>query len=288
MTEHGATSTDRAEPGGISVAIVDDQPHFYPRLIAEQLTAAGHHVVHRVERVEDLPPEPVDVVLCDVRLVRRGGSSGERAVALLVAAGHRVLLTSALAREEEVLDAIAAGAVGYLSKERPAPEHVSALVSVARSGVFVGRELAVVLVADARRRPLTRRDLASSDWRVLRALARGDTPEDLVTELRLAPSALVAAQERILDAARRRRAVGRLTPRAREILQLVAGEHLSRTEIAARLAITDDTLGEHLARIRAYYLRLRPDDVHVKPMAAAEALARLCGVGEDDRPAGVS
>ncbi|MFN8079281.1 MAG: response regulator [Kineosporiaceae bacterium] len=121
MTEHGATSTDRAEPGGISVAIVDDQPHFYPRLIAEQLTAAGHHVVHRVERVEDLPPEPVDVVLCDVRLVRRGGSSGERAVALLVAAGHRVLLTSALAREEEVLDAIAAGAVGYLSKERLRP-----------------------------------------------------------------------------------------------------------------------------------------------------------------------
>jgi DNA-binding NarL/FixJ family response regulator/DNA-binding CsgD family transcriptional regulator len=272
---------------GLAVVIVDDQQHYYPALLAEHLAAAGHRVVLRAERVEDVGPGVrADAVVCDLRLVRRRGRSGEEAVRRLVGQRRRVLLTTAVAAQEEVLASIAAGAVGYISKARPPAEHVRALEQLADRGFFVGRELAALLVADARRFPLERGELSRTELDVLRAVAIGDGEGDVRARFRLPPDGVEGILGRALDLGRRRRAGRQLSARARQIVELIGCRHLSRADVAEELHITDDTLGEHLTRIRRYYLKACPDDEHIKPMAAAEALARLWGLCDHEGPAG--
>jgi DNA-binding NarL/FixJ family response regulator len=274
---------------GLVVVIVDDQPHYYPALLGEHLAVAGHSAVQRADRVEDVifDADP-DVVVCDLRLSRRRGLSGEAAVRHLVRKGYRVLSTTANATEEEVLGAVFAGAVGYISKACGPKEHLHAVLSVATRGFFVGQELAALLVADARRLPLLRSDLSVPELDMVREVACGDDTASIGVRYRRSPQEVEVILRRALDLGRRRRQRHQLSARTRQVVELAGCQHLSRRDIAQKLNITDDTLGGHLTRIRNYYLRLRPTDAHIKPMAAAEALARLWGLCEQDGPAGSS
>jgi DNA-binding NarL/FixJ family response regulator len=95
------------------------------------------------ERIEDMPrggPLP-DVVLLDLHLP--GSLQGLAAVRYLTDRGLRVLVVTADDMGmDEVADAIAAGACGYLTKHAPAGEYASAIRAVAAGHVYIGARLA--------------------------------------------------------------------------------------------------------------------------------------------------
>ena len=88
---------------------------------------------------------PVDVVLLDLHLPGIDGSA--RRHPSVCEAGYRALVVSAAGTPEDVIDAIAAGAVGYLTKETDADEdHTKSHPDgVAGSGnTYVSPDLGVV------------------------------------------------------------------------------------------------------------------------------------------------
>jgi DNA-binding NarL/FixJ family response regulator len=268
------------------LAVVDDLP-YYPEALLPHLRRHRIVVAAVVQRVEDLPrPSLIDVVLCDQRLRRERGLSGPDAIARVVSAGLRVLSTSAVALPDEVLEGIAAGSCGYVSKERPPAEHALAVLEVASTGRYVGSELAGLLLDDIERRPLRRGEPGPPAVEVLRGLAQGDRRHEVCAQSGLSGREFDAVLGAVLRAARRRREEFRLGPRAMEVVELVGCEQLPQQLVARRMGISASAVESHLRRIRERFVQIHPEHRSVTPQAAATLWARLWGMGAPDGPAG--
>ncbi|GHH66873.1 hypothetical protein GCM10017673_13120 [Streptosporangium violaceochromogenes] len=271
----------------LKVAVVDVH-----RLIWSALTMvlrqAGQRIVAVAASVDELAdtPEP-DVVVCDLHLPE--GPSGAQAVERLAGNGRRVLAMSGSADPETVLDAVEAGATGFVEKSEDPSSFAAAVEAVGRDGVHVSARLAGYLLEDLRRRPLAANDLGARHVRALRALARGDTVEDVGRDLTLSRSGVVDLLAAALEAARRRRRRYRPSPREREVMTLLACEGLARGEIAERLGVAPWTVTSVLENLRSKYVRLHPDVAPgIRPSAAALLWAmqlRLCEQGRGGRRA---
>jgi DNA-binding NarL/FixJ family response regulator len=230
----------------VRVGIVDDHPVVVEG-IAARLAEAGFALLAPVVSVEaiDWRPAP-DVVLCDLRLP---GMSGGRAVGLLAARGWPVLAMSGTGLRHAVLTAIGAGARGFVDKAAPPSMFVDAVSSVAAGGFHVSAELAGYLLDSARARPLLDDELTQPERDLLLAIAEGDRPAEATW-----------LHRRIFDAEVRRQAMYRPTPREREVIGLVGGEHLTHRQVARRLRISPHTVPDHLRSIKAKYLAGHPDE----------------------------
>src|SRR5713226_3460526 len=96
-----------------------DEVNAVVRLVpALQLSLIGHwtSIVAAVITAVEMLDATGDMVVCDLRLP---GRSGPDAIAFLTQRGCRVLATSGVAKPEEILDAIAAGARGFVPKTAP-------------------------------------------------------------------------------------------------------------------------------------------------------------------------
>ena len=114
----------------IAVTIVDDHPVYRQGLAMAVDDAPDLELVGEAKSIEDfdkLETRP-DVVLLDLHLPGIEGSAG---VAHVCETGHRVLVVSAAGTPDAVVDAIAAGAAGYLTKETDAEEITNAVRIVA-------------------------------------------------------------------------------------------------------------------------------------------------------------
>ena len=129
----------------LTVMIVDD--HFVVRsgLAASLELDETIEVVAEVERGEDVVPvyqqHRPRVVLMDLQLP---GMSGIAATAALLEhdASARVLIFSTFARDDEIQDALDAGALGYLQKSASREELLAALHSVGQNRRYLLPELA--------------------------------------------------------------------------------------------------------------------------------------------------
>ena len=135
----------------IRVIMVEDHPIVQAglaRIVAElpdvELAAA-------VETVEDLAGQPVpDVLLLDLHLP--GALDGLAGVRYLVDLGFRVLVVPAGDTGiDEVADAVAAGALGYLTKQAAPAEYAAAIRAVAAGRGYIGARLAAVARRDSGR-----------------------------------------------------------------------------------------------------------------------------------------
>ena len=129
----------------ISVAIVDDHPVYRQGLAMVVDNAEDLELVGEAKSIEDFDKleSSVDVVLLDLHLPGIDGSAG---VAHVCDAGYRALVVSAAGTPEDVIDAIAAGAVGYLTKETDADEITRAIRTVAAGDTYVSPTLASYLL----------------------------------------------------------------------------------------------------------------------------------------------
>ena len=86
-----------------------------------------------------------DLVLMDLAMPGQGGLEATRQIVAL-GMGIRVLVLTALARERELLDALEAGARGFIEKTEPAEGILRAIRTVAADGLFLGAEAAKLVV----------------------------------------------------------------------------------------------------------------------------------------------
>jgi len=190
------------------VMVVDDHP-MWREAVARDLTEAGHEVVATAgdgaEAVRRAPAARPDVVVLDLQLPKLSGVEVTRA---LVAMAHvpRILVLSASGEHEDVLEAVKAGATGYLVKSASREELLSAVARTALGEAVFTPGLAGLVLGEFRR------------------LAAGGSGR---------------------TAAEGRDGVPRLTDRETEVLRLVA-KGLSYKQIADRLVISHRTVQNHV------------------------------------------
>lgn len=181
------------DPGPVRVAVVDDHA-VVGRGLAADLTpdSQGMSVVAVTRDVAEflaLDVE-VDVVVLDLQL--RDGSRPGRNVLAVRATGARVLLFSAYAEGALLLEAVQAGAHGYLDKSRETADVAAAIRDIVAGDEAISAEMLIGLSGAVGERPeLSDRQqevlirYTSSDAKlptVARQLGMG--PETLKTHLR--------------------------------------------------------------------------------------------------------
>ena len=147
-----------------------------------------------VAQAKELARDPLDVVLMDYRLPDGTGADAARAIKARWPHARVVMLT-ALADDETILESIQAGADGYLTKDRAVEDVVSGVRSVHAGETLLPRAVIVGIaqrVAAARergeRRPIE--PLTPRETEVLRALTEGLSTPEICERLFIAPNTL--------------------------------------------------------------------------------------------------
>src|SRR4029077_17292736 len=116
--------------------VVDDHP-MWRDAVARDLTEAGYEVVATAadgaQALRVAGPARPDVVVLDLQLPDMSGGEGTRGLRAAHPAAS-VLVLSASGEQQDVLDAVKAGAVGYLLKSAARPEFLDAVRRTAGGG----------------------------------------------------------------------------------------------------------------------------------------------------------
>jgi DNA-binding NarL/FixJ family response regulator len=181
----------------IRVLLADDQALFREGLRTLLSLQAGVEVVgeagngqEALERVKALQPQ---VVLMDLRMPVLNGVEATRRVRA-AHAGCQVIVLTTFDDDDDVFDALRAGAVGYLLKDAPSEKLVEAIRAAARGESFLQPSIAAKVVAEFSRLSLARPSLGATlpeplserECEVLRQLARGKSNKEIAAALSLA------------------------------------------------------------------------------------------------------
>lgn len=180
----------------ISVMVVDDHPMWRDG-VARDLEAAGFEVVATADGVDAARRRAgattPDVVLMDMHLPDGNGADATAAV-LAVSANSRILVLSASAEREDVLDAIKAGATGYLVKSASAQDLYEAVRATAAgqavftpglAGLVLGEYRRISTAPDQSDHADTRPTLSDRETEVLRLVAKGLSAKQIAARLSL-------------------------------------------------------------------------------------------------------
>jgi DNA-binding NarL/FixJ family response regulator len=201
------------------VLVADDFP-----LVREALAAAlrRHPEIDVVaiaadglEAVELAHEHKPDVVVLDLKMPRMSGL-----VALTKMTAElprtRVLLLTACEEPDTVIDAVSAGAAGFITKRSSGADLTDAVLRVARGEPVVSASLTAYLVQGLRRDAGERRggttgSLTSSELNVLRLVADGRTDKQISATLYISPRTVQShlAQIRAKTGVRRRTQLAR-------------------------------------------------------------------------------
>ena len=175
------------------VMVVDDNPMWRDAVVRD-LGAAGHDVVATAadggEAVRRAPAARPEVVVLDLQLPVMSGVEVTRA---LVAADPsvRVLVLSASGEHADVLEAVKAGATGYLVKSASSSELLEAVARTALgeavftpglAGLVLGEYRRLSVAPVARSGPAVPR-LTERETEVLRLVAKGLSYKDIAERL---------------------------------------------------------------------------------------------------------
>lgn len=153
----------------IDVVIVDDHAivrHGLVQLLATtddlRVVGAAADGLEAVELVQELRP---DIVLMDLSMPRLDGVEATQRI-LAIHPDVAVVVLTSFGEQRRVLEALDAGAVGYLLKQSDPEEILDALRSTAAGGAPLDPKAAKVLL-DARRRPRPAAGLTAREREVL-------------------------------------------------------------------------------------------------------------------------
>jgi len=167
----------------IRVLIVDDHPvvraglaSLLRRQIGVKLTGAAHSAE---EAMEALKRSSVDVILLDLRMPSINGID---LLNLLRAKENqpRVIILSRYEFEEEIYQAVKAGARGYLSKNASREEMVAAIEAVADGGTYFPERIVPWIEERQARSSLSAREIE-----ILEMVSRGLTNKEIAGVLQI-------------------------------------------------------------------------------------------------------
>jgi DNA-binding NarL/FixJ family response regulator len=185
-----------AAPEQLRVVLVDDHP-VYREGLARLLSQSGVEVVAQAGNgpealsiVEDAAP---DVVVMDLNMP---GMSGVDVTRKLVQRNpaSRVLIVSVSAQEEDVTEAILAGASGYVLKDGPVEEVVAGIQAAANGESLISPRIATMLLRKMRLDGLSeialpaRTPLSERELQVLRLVAEGKGNQEIAEALYIGQS----------------------------------------------------------------------------------------------------
>jgi two-component system NarL family response regulator len=175
----------------IRVLVVEDHALFRRGLVlvleAEQdieLVGEAEDGATGLARAVELAP---DVVLMDVRMPRMGGIEATRRLAEELPTAKVVMLTVS-DDEDDLFEAIKAGATGYLLKEISIEEVADAVRAVVSGHTLISPAMASKLIvefaalarnAESQREPVKAPQLSAREIEVLKAVAQGRTNRDI-------------------------------------------------------------------------------------------------------------
>jgi len=181
----------------VSVLLVDDQPLFREGLRTLLSVEPGIEVLGEagdgeaaVQQARRLRPQ---VVLMDMRMPVLNGVEATRRLRVETPESRVIVLTT-FDDDEEVFDALRAGAVGYLLKDATRDKLVEAIRSAARGESFLQPSVAAKVVAEFSRlapgRPVAPatlvEPLSERELEVLRCLGQGMSNKEIAAELGIA------------------------------------------------------------------------------------------------------
>jgi DNA-binding NarL/FixJ family response regulator len=180
----------------IRVLIADDHAPFRV-LVAELLDEAGFDVCAQAatgEAAAELALEHrPDLALLDIRMPGDGIAAARRIAATLPET--RILMLTVSADSDDVLDALQAGAQGYLLKGSTPDEIVAAARAVHAGAAVIAPSVAPAVVQEIRRsrdRHIrtgtgTSVSLTEQEWKILQQLAEGESTSTIAAALYIAP-----------------------------------------------------------------------------------------------------
>ncbi|KKO84307.1 response regulator transcription factor [Corynebacterium otitidis] len=174
----------------INVMLVDDHPVVRAGLRAildsfDDVTVAAQagNGAEALARATDAAAEPLDVVVMDVQMPEMGGVEATKKIA--AAGGPPVLVLTTYDSEADIVEALAAGALGYLLKDAPEEELHEAVRAVARGERPMSSRVAGVLAERVTRPEVA---LSSREIEILRALESGANNRELAKQLFVSPA----------------------------------------------------------------------------------------------------
>ncbi|MDQ2958589.1 MAG: response regulator transcription factor [Actinomycetota bacterium] len=195
MTTHELDGVEQ-----IIVAVVEDHPLFRAAVARVLSEVADFTVATTAESVAQFAAARLDpgaVVILDLKLRGVGDAA---AVMQVVGMGHRVLVVSAHAGQEEVLGAIGAGAKGYLTKDTDGVEIIRAVREVAAGNSYVTPTLASFLLnASLGRSVGPKLVLSAREREVLSLVAAGEKDQEIAELLHISVRTVRSHLDRIRD-----------------------------------------------------------------------------------------
>jgi DNA-binding NarL/FixJ family response regulator len=199
---------DRGEGSMIRVLVVDDHDLFRTGLVSVLNAQADIEVVAQasggrmgVQLAGELAP---DVVLLDLRMPDLEGPEAARAI-LSRRPETRILVLTVLSKDDDVSDAMEAGASGFLAKDTPVDEIFAAVRAAAGGSAWLSPRAAEVVLGGLRRNNAHRRpgpahtpDLSVRELDVLRLIAHGDENAEIADTLQISPLTVKNHVSRIL------------------------------------------------------------------------------------------
>ena len=188
MTNAGHDHARATEPARPTVVLADDHAIVRSGLRAElgdvfDIVGEADDAEGAIDVINARLP---DLVVCDLHMPRGGGLAVVKACATLAPI---VILTVSEA-ERDLLDAVAAGAAGYLMKSTPPQELRAALKRAAAGEPVFSPSLAALVIGEFRRLALSSGNaspLTERERGVLQLVARGHTYGEIGLDLGISP-----------------------------------------------------------------------------------------------------
>jgi DNA-binding NarL/FixJ family response regulator len=171
----------------VRVVLADDHPIWRDGVRAD--LSDGFWIVGEAgdadEAIEVIRSTKPDVVVCDLHMPNGGGLK----VAKTCGEQSRIVMLTVSEQERDLLDAVAAGACGYLVKSTPANELRAALLRASKGEPVFSPALAALVLGEFRRMSKTAtgaNPLSDREREVLQLVARGHTYKTIGAELFIA------------------------------------------------------------------------------------------------------